>query len=156
VTDLVEFLKARLDEDERTALAAAAANPGVAARHWSAEEVDDKDPTTGLWRKAWGIVPSRVRGIVLARTIDITPTVSAHIARHDPSRVLRDVEAKRAELALAAALLQPPPMPPGLPALAVEMAAIKHDDERALGEVWLQLLALPYSDHESYRQEWAP
>lgn len=94
---LIAFFRARLDEVAKAAHAAAAANPGSAATYWSAEQVD-YTPETGsrLPRKAWAIVPERVRGIVLAICpADIQPKVVTHIALHDPASVLLDVQADR-------------------------------------------------------------
>ena len=67
--DLVEFLTARLDEDER---AARAARPGP----WSVDgsSVIATHPTDEV--------------------VDYTESAD-HIARHDPARVLREVGAKR-------------------------------------------------------------
>jgi hypothetical protein len=82
-----EELAARLDEDEDCALAAARADGRYAGRpHWSASGgivTDAADPD-------WAVV-------------DISPytedaSLGAHIARHDPARVLRYVEAVRAIL----------------------------------------------------------
>lgn len=79
-----------------------------------------------------------------------------HIARHDPARVLREVEAKRRIID---------------DALRYEARidgewGCSHDpDEIAAGvcpyippdEIdALRLLALSYANHPSYRQEWAP
>ncbi len=69
--------------------------------------------------------------------------VNAHIARHDPARVLREVEAKRRLL---------------------EQFRLRGDSVRAVvrpvtGGVWddlLRLLALPYDGHPDYREEWRP
>ena len=97
--DLIAFLHARLDEDEAAAQAAAHADGKYGGRaHWSALghgiAADAADP-------GWGI-------------FDLSPfadaeEVCAHIARHDPARVLREVGAKRAILAQWQA--QPPDSP---------------------------------------------
>jgi hypothetical protein len=68
--DLVEFLKARLDEDE------------AAARKAAAFKYDR--PTDAPWERARLAVE---QGTALSS--------DEHIARHDPARVLREVEAKR-------------------------------------------------------------
>lgn len=62
--ELVDFLRARLDEDE----AATRACPGNG--EWAAEDI----------------------GIYGA---ELSPEVRAHMARHDPARVLAETEAKR-------------------------------------------------------------
>jgi len=122
--DLIAFVEARLTDDEAQARAA----------------------TGGVWmvgpnfggRDNRVYVTFEAAGIDTAGTCVIAGQVSnmpefranaAHIARHDPARVLREVEAKRAILALQDA---------------------DHDS-------WfLPLLALPYDDHPDYRSEWAP
>lgn len=79
--------------------------------------------------------------------------LALHIARHDPARVLREVDAKRQLLALHAVDYRERP-------------------ERVLGEVddpfcaecvgerypcaTIRLLALPYVDRPGYREEWRP
>src|ERR1039458_9945180 len=72
---IVAFLAARLDEDRAVAREAA-------GLHWVAEE------------PAIGIVLVDGEPLIEGHITGLT----AHIARHDPVRVLRDVEAKRAIL----------------------------------------------------------
>lgn len=79
MTDLVGFLRARLDEDEAAALAAFA----------------------GPWTV--GAHPDGIRSVVLSPYARVVATTfreadAAHVARHDPARVLADVAAKRAIL----------------------------------------------------------
>jgi hypothetical protein len=62
-----------------------------------------------------------------------------HIARHDPARVLRDVAAKRLVLEEARSLDRSADVDAGPSATQL-----------------FRLLALPYSDHPDYRQEWTP
>jgi hypothetical protein len=79
---LVEFLQARLAEDELTALAAVDDSP-----HWRAsyDYRDVKDEHGHYVVQADPRYPSLEQ--------------AAHIARHSPARVLADVEAKRAVIA---------------------------------------------------------
>jgi hypothetical protein len=70
--DLIAFLIARLDEDERTARAAEESGGGD---WWTAEEVLHRLTTDADGHSD-----------------------AIHIARHDPARVLRDVKADRALL----------------------------------------------------------
>jgi hypothetical protein len=80
---IVDFLNARLQEDEETAQAA---TPGP----W---EVDDADYDTAVIAGGrWG-----GEGNVFDRKAD-----AHHVARHDPARALREVTAKRAILELFA------------------------------------------------------
>ncbi|WP_406420887.1 DUF6221 family protein [Streptomyces sp. NBC_00842] len=70
-----------------------------------------------------------------------------HIARHDPARVLREVEAKRQ-------------------LLRIHRRYVDEPDQACLGcaggIVWetscpvVRLLALPYADHPDYREDWRP
>jgi hypothetical protein len=61
-----------------------------------------------------------------------------HIARHDPARVLAEVDAKRRILDWA-----------------VETARVVDQDQYALApEQVVMLLGLPYAGHLDYRQEW--
>lgn len=116
--DIVAFITARLDEDELAALAA----PGP---QWDGGDgylgvVDGQD-------LVWG---NHTEGYIDAEA-------STHIARHDPARVLRDVEAKRSMLGH----------------LEAEVA----DDETDVAARWLLgHLAAPYSDHPDFREEWRP
>lgn len=142
--DLVAFLRARLDEDERAARAA----------------------TSGPWRydadKMWNLPGMHFgeefigagpvgKAICVAGTGPADDPQSmadaAFIARHDPARVLREVEAKRDVIVRCEdqAML-----------LADHMGGIltKHLVQELLTVV--RVLALPYADHEDYRTEWAP
>ena len=79
---LVEFLEARLAEDE---LVAAAAIDGTADWHalYTYRDVRDGDG----------------RYVVLADSLYPTVGQAAHIARHSPARILRQCEAARAVIA---------------------------------------------------------
>ena len=89
--ELVDFLRARLDEDEAAARRAASYDDG--ASH-------DVQGPAGTWacldEAEW--FGASYRGGVIAPRIGYTnaPELGAHIARHDPARVLAEVEAKRA------------------------------------------------------------
>jgi len=75
VTDLIAFLRARLDEDE-----AVARN----ISRWPGREVQEEldDPQHYAWRSK-----------------ELSPPIAQHIVRHGPARTLREVEADRALLA---------------------------------------------------------
>ncbi len=112
--DLVTFLRARLDEDEQIANAAPRYD-------WTIYLAGD--PQSGEETEQ--------------RVLD-------HVIRHDPGRVLREVEAKRRIVAhLASVSLSPWPI--SLPDGYLEDAARL-----------LKLLALPYADHPDYLPEWRP
>lgn len=126
--DLIAFLRARLDEDERT------------ARH----------ATQGPWVDELG---HPIRGGHELRFIIAQQAQrwnSQHIARHDPARVLAEVEAKRRMIALC----EPPLVDVTWPG---DVARQYIPGE---GEPWgadvLRLLALPYDGHPDYRDTWRP
>lgn len=79
--DLVAFLRARLDDDERIA-AAVDSTPWLQGEHGSPE-----------WDHHLVYVDDDVRIFH-----DLTEEEAAHVARHDPARVLAEVAAKRAIL----------------------------------------------------------
>lgn len=83
MTDLVEFLRERLDEDEEAAMAASSRVP------WKM-----RDHESDYW------MITGTDGAVVVYDEGVPSEAEAHhIARHDPSRVLADVAAKRAILA---------------------------------------------------------
>ena len=149
MSDLVAFLEARFADDERDARAAAAANPGAAATRWVAEQVDHRS-STGLRGKAWAVVPERVKGVAIAISPSgVRPLCVTHIGRHDPARVLAEAEAKRMIMEEH-----------GIECPGEEFQHCRvchdysrHDATRAPCRT-LRLLALPYADHENYREEW--
>jgi hypothetical protein len=117
---LTEFLLARIAEDE------AAATVAPFDHHWTAHPDEVRQPI-----KAGG----------KAHVATCAKSVMAHIARHDPARVLAECEAKRRIVA-------------------------DHDDQHdcpgwGTASAWpyvgcsvLRLLALPFADHPDYRPEW--
>jgi hypothetical protein len=120
---LVEFLTARLDEDEQWALAASApyryavGNPSVpeGGVHWTWVVGENWTPVTpnpaedefvqigDSWSCNLATVEewrSEVGNWMMRRTYagtieEMDPSAAGHIARHDPARVLREVAAKR-------------------------------------------------------------
>lgn len=108
---LVEFLRARLDEDEHAAKEAPQSE-------WDSEYAE-----------------FRARG---GETFD-------HVLRHDPARVLREVEAKRRILEqceLALSFEHPIPR--------------DKVGDAALASMTVAFLALPYADHAEYDESWRP
>jgi hypothetical protein len=85
MSDLVAFLRARLDEDEAAARASGGLKQGD--YHWF-----ETDPV----RPPPGVIGTNSGNIVTYQTE--LREHAAHIARHDPERVLREVGAKRAIL----------------------------------------------------------
>ncbi|MEU9495397.1 DUF6221 family protein [Streptomyces sp. NPDC048215] len=75
---------------------------------------------------------------------DLGVEVRAHMARHDPARVLAEVEAKRRIIYLAIQI----------PALTA-----KHNPFQNDADGWaetLKQLALPYASHPDYDEGWRP
>jgi hypothetical protein len=126
MTDLVEFLRAALDEDERVARVAIAYE----------EEVDDAPQ----YRHVVDYL-----GSILA----------AHIARHDPARMLAEVAAKRAivEKAFEYAAIIDGEWGCGHNSDQIERGEcpLKMPDKLML----LRLLAQPYAGRPGWREEWA-
>lgn len=137
--ELVQFLRDRLDEDER--IARTASEDVDHGDRWEAELYGD-DPEK---QDAWGRLPFEE---------DPTPWVCVrHAARHDPARILADVEAKRRAVdecaywneKLAQAAANPNARP--YPCLGEILDAVNPI---------LRALALPYVDHPDCKPEWRP
>lgn len=140
--DLVAWLRAQLDDDERAALGGRH-NPSVGVLRWTASHSRGAEWLVGNGRELIGWVEGE-------RDAD-------HIARHDPARVLAEVDAKRRVLDLHAG--------------DHECSTIRHGvdwDGQSVEEIdsctWVlggdcstvRLLALPYAAHPDYREEWRP
>lgn len=132
--DIVEFLPARLDEDEA-----------------AAQFVEDNSaPFTGEWVNDDGRALRTRNGWTLAYMPDAKPWrpgVLDHIARHDPARVLAEVAAKRAIVAQHAGTHECPS--------PNDWALGKNTDYVTEEECWtLRNLAAPYADHPDYNPAW--
>jgi hypothetical protein len=123
---LVTFLRARLDEDER---AARAASPGPWHLNAEGDEVLAVDDVTAA--ECFALSNRQLRA------------TAAHIARHDPARVLREVEAKR-QMILS-----------HMPVSMVAGWGCSADGITGYCSA-MRFLALLYADHPEYRPEWAP
>lgn len=100
VSEIVQFLEARLAEDE--AVAREAITPDRPGTHWEWESTaDDDDPESPRCLCTVEEFPTKsgvgdLPGFPLyGCRADPSPAMD-HIARHDPARVLREVAAKRA------------------------------------------------------------
>lgn len=137
MSDLLEFLAARLDEDE------AAVRAVTAARRydeWDAVGAAGDDEAADL---TWHVV-----GITAMKPEPGAKAIAHHIARHDPARVLRDVMAQRAIVDAYA-------VTDGDVELHLGNFPRKHGEWDGLG-LAVRQLATVYSDHPHYQQEWAP
>jgi hypothetical protein len=140
----VEFLTARYDEAEATALAApgmvwtactkdSIAGASVYDEQWLLLSPVRYDHDNALSNKAGATGP-----MYIERAVD---DLCAHIARHDPASVLADLAAKRAILArMVRYCWEPKDKPCGV-------------CER-IGCATLRDAAQPYADHPDYDQAW--
>lgn len=134
MSDIVDFLTARLDDDERIA-ADLIAGPRWRAESNSVWEVDDDDQVCRAG----------------------TAEDAEHIARHDPARVLADVAAKRAILAShREALVEERDMHeidwPTEQRGRVEQAAAAA--KVGVLRAAVESLAQPYADHSDFDPAW--
>ena len=119
MNELVDFIRAQLARDEQVAREAL-------------------EQTAPEWRTYFKqiIAPGSRHETEIAEAE--TSEAAAHIARHDPARVLAEVEAKRKVVAW------------------VELQQVPNStigDDFAFA---LYALALPYADEPGYRDEWRP
>lgn len=125
---MIGWLRAQVEEDQRTAEATLQASP-----HWQNLDMDGE-----------------LRDSANAGTVCIAPehNTRAHIARHDPARVLREVAAKKAIIEaweLAHSIVDQPGCP----------------DDRRIGEFdgldeAVRHLAAVYADRPGYDESWRP
>jgi hypothetical protein len=87
--------------------------------------------------------------------VEMDSAAAGHIVRHDPARVLAEVEAKRRIIDLAEVATQREATSAGYDAVARLEKALAKVTAPELERV-LRLLALPYADREGYQEEWAP
>lgn len=153
LVQFLQFLRARLDED--AAVARAAIHAG--ARAWRVSGTYGDDGGT-YWSVAAPVSgPSGVVELVgsgMSGGGAHTVEVADHIARHDPARVLAEVDAKRQIVELHGPLKVE-----GDPFTGCTTCSWRDE----MDELWvrwpcptLRLLVLPYSSHPDYRPEWAP
>jgi hypothetical protein len=160
VSDLVEFLEARLAEDEAIALKSG----GSEAEWLYRAEYDNETGNEVVWansRNEEWLGPAQKKPYVsYGRYVTMDhegclPAVDeddgTHIARHDPARVLREVAAKRAVMIAAD------------DATSYDMT-VEGDrgvgsrnmiEDPYVGDVILRALASAYSDHPDFNPDWA-
>lgn len=155
--DLVAFLRARLDEDERIAKAT---TPVPVPGRWRMAQdkhapgdapvslIQGQDDEPPEYRGYGYNVPVIVSAILWAG--EVSPDLE-HIARHDPARVLAQVAAMRAVVDANVREQESLRKRWSYGPLDGEVA-----DELIADQVrLLRLLAAVWSDHEDYRVEWA-
>lgn len=132
--DLVQWLRAQLDEDEQIARAATAGP-------WA---------QSGIGEYGWGVSFSAPGAGVEADDSDQGRADADHIAAWDPARVLREIDAKRQLLDLHA---------PGETEY-VDGDVCMACDVRGSAPFYpcktLRLLALPHADRPGYQESWRP
>jgi hypothetical protein len=129
--NLDEFLLARVAEDKRVAVDAAAASGRDA---WSVEDA----PAHG--REGPGSAGHRA---------------AEHVARHDPARVLLECTAKR-RIVLACRDTSPDMAFLGARPRGMADFPLTPRNGHQLAALTLALLALPYADHHDYQEAWRP
>ncbi|MEU0236751.1 DUF6221 family protein [Nocardiopsis sp. NPDC006198] len=130
---IVEFVNARLDEEEQ---AAEAATPGK----WGAQPGE-----TGTLDNEWEVVAEGVTHVVYVghEGGGVTTEENAlHIARHDPLRVLREITAKRQAVVEAKQ------------ANEFVSERFRLPIENGASGYLLRLIAAPYADHPDYDPAW--
>jgi uncharacterized protein DUF6221 len=141
-TTLADFLLARIDEDETAAKGAAKAD----SDHW--RHSDDSVYIADIG------APVAV-GPYSAGLGELTAT---HIARHDPARVLVECEAKRRIVEEHSDGGKSQGFNHRLDYVYFEHACDRCGAHGEYGVPWpcdtLKYLALPYADHELFREEW--
>jgi hypothetical protein len=137
--DLVTWLRAQLDDDERVAQEASGdARVTGASRGYKYSRPGD------IYAISHKGTPARI-----AQGTRCGPDISAeqssdHIARHDPARVLAEVAAKRAIIDEHA------------PVVDGSQGRRWFVGSESQSSLTLRLLALPYADQPGYREEWRP
>ncbi|MGW3808842.1 DUF6221 family protein [Micromonospora sp. NPDC005113] len=133
--DLVTWLRVQLDDDERVATGSESSD---AALRWSL-----KLPGYGSW------IQDGNGDTVVYDEGAPSESEAEHITRHDPARVLAEVDAKRRIVDLFEYEQIDVSLPGGPP------ATVPGRRPATAGPV-LRLLALPYADRPGYRDEWRP
>lgn len=147
MSDLVTFLRARLDDDDRMARAATAG-----PWQWTGEQCYAESECGSDHRHDWGHMGPDLNSasgeLVLssmghdADQVIVNRPDAEHIAQHGPSRVLADIAAKRAVLDLHAEHAAAYP----------DECAHCNRNEAAWDTI--RLLAQPFRDHPDFDPAW--
>lgn len=133
---LADFVLARLAEDEQVARAAMAA----------VAHAEDRDGSTRWCGTDDGVYAGANGAELIGPYGYADEGLTAHIARHDPARVLADVAAKRAIVALYQHKGESMALYPNAGNAAGFMALTGA----------IRALAQPFTDHPQYSAEWGP
>jgi len=147
---IVEFLLARIAEDE--ALARGAIQDGGEAGPWlvGMDTADHLDPNTVFRPSMWAGNIVHACSTYLAEEDQLD--VARHIARNDPARVLSECAAKRAVLDLLTVAEQHLADVRRSASEYRFVSAAESPRDAILCAV--QLLAAVYADHPDYNREW--
>ena len=126
MTDLAEWLLARIAEDEDVARAAILPQYGQNGEWLTFDDKEHLSRTT-VFARNWD---DKLGQACETEMSWIGRGARDHIARWDPARVLAECEAKRRLIALG--------------------------EKDSYWDDVLRILALPYADHPDYREEWRP
>lgn len=146
--DLVAFLRARLDEDEVAAQAAADGDSGTwfVGGKWNVYRAEDEARFDEDYQ-------GDEHRLVVYGNMEVQ---SEHIGRHDPARVLREAEADRALIAALQRAQRDQPAPESFHDDPYDPAVSYGAGEVAGLLLAAKLRAAVYRDHPDYDQEWAP
>ena len=136
-SDLVTFLNARLDEDEQMARS----TPGPS---WEHRQIRGDFDESVVFENYVAVADPGRNTVALA---DVAEEVLPFVLRHDPARVLAEVDAKRRIIDRYEAQRT---------VYAAHMGGILTKYLVQELEAVLRLLALPFADHPDYRPEWTP
>jgi hypothetical protein len=137
--DLVQFLHDRLDEDESIAREAAHYEAG----HWTTKDGYPVSVADELPEAA-----DTFERVVVFDEGSPSEEQAAHIARHDPARVLAEVAAKKRILDLYDAAHSD--------AVRDAIGIDSQDGTISAITAALQYLATVYADHPDYNEAWRP
>ena len=145
--ELVDFLRARLDESEASARGASPGPWWLVQNHFEGDNVvqirsaaTEADSVHGQWTLVARLVATPDTAVTRVRMAGD----SVHILGQDPKHVLADVAAKRAVLAECSAVVDAGPG-----------ADVTRRERRHASRVLLAL-ATAYRHHADFRQEWLP
>lgn len=145
VDDLSAFLRAQWDADEAAAQAVLGVNVVAAMKRGKEPPrwVPSPEGDAAIWD---------TNGIPQVKSVWARPR--DHILRHDPARVLADVEAKRRILD-EHTIEQSYGIGPEMTRVKIDVCSTCRN-KHGIPCITVRLLALPYADHPDYREEWRP